>query len=63
MNLTHPKPEPIYTLLVEEHGDVVAEARQAAHQIEQKAREALDFSRLHVAVGRAGKQSESAPAG
>ncbi|MEV0320249.1 hypothetical protein ACIBKX_25215 [Streptomyces sp. NPDC050658] len=34
---------PIYHTLVQEHGDVVATARQAAEEIQQRAEDVLDF--------------------
>ncbi|AEM84652.1 MULTISPECIES: hypothetical protein [Streptomyces] len=37
---------PIYDSLVAEHGDVPAEAREAAEVIQREAAEALDWSRV-----------------
>ncbi|MEV6653456.1 hypothetical protein [Streptomyces sp. NPDC051219] len=37
---------PIYDQLLREHGDVVKEAREAAHYTHQQARSALDWSAL-----------------
>ncbi|MEU3464046.1 hypothetical protein ABZ721_29345 [Streptomyces sp. NPDC006733] len=36
--------QPIYERLVRERGDVPAEARQAAQQVQRRANEALDWS-------------------
>ncbi len=36
---------PIYASLVEEHGDVVTEARRFAEQAQREVSEVLDFSR------------------
>lgn len=37
---------PIYDSLVAEHGDVPAEAREAAEEIQREAAEALDWSKV-----------------
>ncbi|MCP3819725.1 hypothetical protein NLX86_16955 [Streptomyces sp. A3M-1-3] len=37
---------PIYDQLVQEHGDVVKEARDAAHQTQRQAENVLDWSGL-----------------
>lgn len=42
-------PAPIYDALVDEHGDVVAGAREAAEKTERTAEDVLDFG--HPAVG------------
>ncbi|BDH12455.1 hypothetical protein HOK021_36340 [Streptomyces hygroscopicus] len=39
-------PTPIYEELVEEHGDILAEAREAAERSQQTASQALDWSDL-----------------
>lgn len=39
-------PTPIYEELVEEHGDILAEAREAAERSQQTASRALDWSDL-----------------
>ncbi|MET7763314.1 hypothetical protein [Streptomyces sp. NPDC005336] len=38
---------PIYDSLVAEHGDVPAEAREAAEEFQREAAAALDWSRMH----------------
>ncbi|MFD5750472.1 hypothetical protein [Streptomyces sp. NPDC127033] len=38
---------PIYDQLLREHGDVVSEAREAAHQTIRQAEHVLDWSGLH----------------
>ncbi|MCR8576625.1 hypothetical protein SLV14_007564 [Streptomyces sp. Je 1-4] len=39
-------PTPIYEELVEEHGDILAEAREAAERSQRTASQALDWSDL-----------------
>lgn len=39
-------PTPIYEELVEEHGDILAQAREAAERSQQTASQALDWSDL-----------------
>lgn len=41
---------PIYEDLIEEHGDVLTEAREAAQATESEAAHALDWSDLHPAT-------------
>lgn len=43
-------PTPIYEELVEEHGDILAEAREAAERSQQTASQALDWSDLRHAA-------------
>lgn len=38
---------PIFAGLLHEHGDVLADAREAAQEVQQEAEETLDFSSLH----------------
>jgi hypothetical protein len=42
---------PIYDSLIAEQGDVPAEAREAAEEIQREAAEALDWSRLRPGQG------------
>ena len=42
---------PIFEDLIQEHGDVLAEAREAAQATESKAARALDWSDLHPDAG------------
>lgn len=42
---------PIYASLVEEHGDVLSEARRVAEQAARDVSEVLDFSRMHSLSG------------
>jgi hypothetical protein len=44
---------PIYAGLVEEHGDVLAEARRVAEQADREVSEMLDFSRTTSLSGGA----------
>lgn len=44
---------PIYASLVEEHGDVLAEARRVAEQAEREVSQTLDFSRTTSLSGGA----------
>lgn len=44
---------PIYDDLVSEHGDVLAEAREAAQETKREAEESLDFSELRERHGAA----------
>ncbi|UGY95328.1 hypothetical protein [Streptomyces gobiensis] len=41
---------PIFEVLIQEHGDVLAEAREAAQATESEAARALDWSDLHPAA-------------
>ncbi|MFJ9635728.1 hypothetical protein [Streptomyces sp. NPDC101178] len=43
---------PIYDLLVQERGDAPAEARIAAQQTQDEARQALDWSSVRIAAAR-----------
>ncbi|MEV7086221.1 hypothetical protein AB0O07_10035 [Streptomyces sp. NPDC093085] len=38
---------PIYDQMLREHGDVISEAREAAHQTTRQAEHVLDWSGLH----------------
>ncbi|MFF3767624.1 hypothetical protein ACFYYR_26580 [Streptomyces sp. NPDC001922] len=46
---------PIYDSLVQEHGDVLTEARQTMQQVKRETEEALDFSDLRRRNGIPGR--------
>ncbi|RII09240.1 hypothetical protein DSC45_31630 [Streptomyces sp. YIM 130001] len=50
---------PIYDTLVEEHGDVLATARQAAEEIQQQADDVLHFGRPVTAAPAAPAQDHA----
>ncbi|WP_371621492.1 hypothetical protein OG245_00180 [Streptomyces sp. NBC_01116] len=51
---------PIYDLLVQERGDAPAEARTAAHQTQDRARQMLDWSSGRVAAAQREERAFSA---
>lgn len=51
---------PIYDLLVQERGDAPAEARIAAQQTHDEARQALDWSSVRIAAARREERAFSA---
>ncbi|MEW2067685.1 hypothetical protein [Streptomyces sp. NPDC007346] len=51
---------PIYDLLVQERGDAQAEARTAAQQTQDTARQALDWSSVRAAAARREERAFSA---
>ncbi|MFD5065526.1 hypothetical protein [Streptomyces sp. NPDC058394] len=46
---------PIYDLLIQELGDAPAEARKAAEDTQDQAREALDWSTIHARTAEPGR--------
>ncbi|MFD8617461.1 hypothetical protein [Streptomyces sp. NPDC059513] len=51
---------PIYDLLVQERGDAPAEARTAAQQTQDEARQALDWSSVRIAAAQREERAFSA---
>ncbi|WP_166630672.1 hypothetical protein [Streptomyces sp. GC420] len=43
---------PIYETLIGERGDVPAETRRAAEQVQREVAQALDFSTVHAPLGQ-----------
>ncbi|MFE9392654.1 hypothetical protein [Streptomyces sp. NPDC006784] len=55
---------PIYSSLIEEHGDVPGDVRQAAEALTQEAEQAVDFSPVHHRHPSTGRpESAEPPAG
>ncbi|MGI5349676.1 hypothetical protein ACQEU8_15975 [Streptomyces sp. CA-250714] len=52
---------PIYDSLIEEHGDVPGDVRQAAEELQQEAEQAVDFSPVHHRHPSTGRPEASEP--
>ncbi|MBO8193642.1 hypothetical protein ITI46_18535 [Streptomyces oryzae] len=52
---------PIYDSLIEEHGDVPGDVRQAAEELQQEAQQAVDFSPVHHRHPSTGRPESSEP--
>ncbi|MGP3976819.1 hypothetical protein ACTWQF_22960 [Streptomyces sp. 8N114] len=52
---------PIYNSLIEEHGDVPGDVRQAAEELQQEAQQAVDFSPVHHRHPSTGRPEASEP--
>ncbi|MBQ1161777.1 hypothetical protein KBZ21_27405 [Streptomyces sp. A73] len=52
---------PIYNSLIEEHGDVPGDVRQAAEELQQEAEQAVDFSPVHHRHPSTGRPESSEP--
>ncbi|WP_432110607.1 hypothetical protein [Streptomyces sp. AA1529] len=52
---------PIYSSLIEEHGDVPGEVRQAAEALTQEAEQAVDFSPVHHRHPSTGRPESAEP--
>ncbi|WP_431984074.1 hypothetical protein [Streptomyces qinglanensis] len=52
---------PIYSSLIEEHGDVPGDVRQAAEALAQEAEQAVDFSPVHHRHPSTGRPESAEP--
>ncbi|MEU7317650.1 hypothetical protein [Streptomyces sp. NPDC007083] len=52
---------PIYSSLIEEHGDVPGDVRQAAEALTQEAEQAVDFSPVHHRHPSTGRPESAEP--